>query len=1118
MADIDDRLERVGDAILAQPILIVVPSRSLRLHLLDRIVAHRGGAAAGIRCLTLRGAAREILSQATPLQELGADLLPILVRRLSSREPSLQRSLGHLHDSFAAVVGPIEDLLDAGFEPALEEALEEVLEEEGREQASSKEVERARALVRIAGRCLEILSQERVARIPDLLQQATERIRLRPESVRAASILIYGFADATGVATDLIQALLESRSGTLYLDRPPDPAWPEETDEGIVFARRFEERLLLVTGEPDNEPVGSSQGSIQMVRALGGQAELRHVADRVRSLLDKGTEPESIGVVTRQLDPYISGLRTHFWRMGVPFSAVGAAGPRTDSGRRVEAVLDLLREGRSVPVERWLDASLGWTEKATLDLMLAFYGFGAGRLEEAADLELPKSTADRGLTLPVQGGLPEQEDDDNPTNRSPERRKISGSDVLRAREEAHRLCESLDGWQTVEVLEHHISQLRNLLLDHLQWPAEGELTLRLIQSADRLRAQTRAELPLSFDELVRWLEAAWSEIGRDPLGGRGGGVQVLDVTEARGRTFEHLFLVGMNRGIFPRTIREDPLLPDSLRRALSREGYGVLPDLARKLSGFAEERFLFAQLIASSRSVTLSWQEVDDDGSSLVVSPLVERMRWSDVASSHEEWREPPTVQPLFTLAGNVEAVPDRAPRLAYEHAINAAFSGPRNELRGFLSAALEEGADASFDWRSHDDCESIPAAATAQQMAEARIRLLQEMDPVRGGDEGEDTFGRLGPFFGFVGPILDSQDLRFGRRLYVTALEGLAACSWQTFLVRLLRLEALPDPLEILPGINPLLVGDLVHRCLERLVASQLPTAATDLETARTLTPQLVTWPTDRQLDVLLERQAEIVARRHGIGMRGFPSMLARVVRPYLEQARDLEWASGKGVPVGAVEVEGSLEWRLEDGEEQELFFKADRFDLDETGEKLVDYKTGRNDISSGAKAETRDRSLIKRIRAGKSLQAITYALAAQGRGARGRYLFLNPDLDGPESARDIGIDNTNEEARLAFRRATDTLLAAWRRGSFLPRLVEADQDRAPRRCEFCQVAEACLRYDSGARGRLRTWTAEHLEAFVEGPDRNADAESAGIGVWLLDSKRLEKLDDSAAAGGGDS
>ena len=114
----------LGDAILAQPILIVVPSRSLRLHLLDRIVAHRGGAAAGIRCLTLRGAAREILSQATPLQELGADLLPILVRRLSSREPSLQRSLGHLHDSFAAVVGPIEDLLDAGFEPALEEALE----------------------------------------------------------------------------------------------------------------------------------------------------------------------------------------------------------------------------------------------------------------------------------------------------------------------------------------------------------------------------------------------------------------------------------------------------------------------------------------------------------------------------------------------------------------------------------------------------------------------------------------------------------------------------------------------------------------------------------------------------------------------------------------------------------------------------------------------------------------------------------------------------------------------------------------------------------------------------------------------------------------------------------
>ena len=65
---------------------------------------------------------------------------------------------------------------------------------------------------------------------------------------------------------------------------------------------------------------------------------------------------------------------------------------------------------------------------------------------------------------------------------------------------------------------------------------------------------------------------------------------------------------------------------------------------------------------------------------------------------------------------------------------------------------------------------------------------------------------------------------------------------------------------------------------------------------------------------------------------------MLARVARPYLDQARQLEWDSGTGVPVAAVEVEGSLALRLEAGQQQNLYFKADRLDFDHGGEKLVD------------------------------------------------------------------------------------------------------------------------------------------------------------------------------------
>ena len=62
-----------------------------------------------------------------------------------------------------------------------------------------------------------------------------------------------------------------------------------------------------------------------------------------------------------------------------------------------------------------------------------------------------------------------------------------------------------------------------------------------------------------------------------------------DVIEARSLTFERLFVIGLNRGVFPRIVNEDPLLPDSLRAVLSRQGFGLLQDLPQKLSGFDEK-------------------------------------------------------------------------------------------------------------------------------------------------------------------------------------------------------------------------------------------------------------------------------------------------------------------------------------------------------------------------------------------------------------------------------------------------------------------------------------------------------------------------------------------------
>src|SRR5262249_22152963 len=144
----------------------------------------------------------------------------------------------------------------------------------------------------------------------------------------------------------------------------------------------------------------------------------------------------------------------------------------------------------------------------------------------------------------------------------------------------------------------------------------------------------------------------------------------------RARTFDHLFVLGLNRDVFPRIVREDPLLPDALRAVLR----GVLPDVPIKATGFDEERYLFAQLLSAAPAVTLSWQAADDDGKPLAASPLLSRSPGGGA----------PAIAPaLYSPAAH--PLPQRSARPArpaIEEAILAGLHAGRERLRPLLPAA----------------------------------------------------------------------------------------------------------------------------------------------------------------------------------------------------------------------------------------------------------------------------------------------------------------------------------------------------------------------------------------------------------------------------------------------
>jgi len=1075
---------RRDPSLLGRPVRIVVPSRSLRLHVAAALVRRRGRSVAGVSVQTLFGLASEILERAGETVPRGGILLDLFAQRAARDEPSLRRGLEDLADGFRTVTGTVRDFLDAGFEPVHAEAAEEALASDGPFVASRADVERARALVRSAARAEAAMEASGLGRASTLLRRAAEIVETgAEEALPARALLIHGFADATGVATDLIQALLRRLGAWLILDHPPKPESPEGEVERELTVR-FSERIGK--GETASPAPEIPAPSLMACEAIGAEAEGREIAFRVRALLDGGERPEGIGVVARDLDPYRFPLRRHFDRLGIPFSGLGERGGLEPAGRRARALLELLRDGEAVPSDRWLDTVVDFPEErhspalpqgrggGWVDLRLAFASLGAGRLRDATELRLEDILRKGSYALPIRQGLAtageeeglEEGDGVRSNEAHARRRRIKGSLIRAAVRAAARTRGRLVGWPAEAPASEHLARLRALLTADLGWDLDAEETAPVRAALEELEREVPPRFRLERDEMRLLVEDLLMDAGAAALGGKGGGVQVLSVTEARARTFDHLFLMGLNRDVFPRGIREDPLLPDDLRRILLR----VLPDLPVKRLGFDEERYLFAQLLASAPAVTLSWQTSDDDGKPLPPSPLVERLRERLMVDR---------VPPLWSLP---KAGPLPGPRTAGEHAVMAGLYAPRRWWGRVMRLALKEARA------------ELPAPAfdlSPERLAAGRLAVLEEMDPDLRTPEGRAARHRLGPYFGFVGKLAGGEEGEPRQRsLYVTQLENLAACPWQLFLVRLLRIEPTPDPLGALPSIDPVLLGNAVHGVLERIAR---PPGRERPRGVRHLDPVAIVWPDGRELEQWLYEESVRLLEEEGIFLPGLARALAERARPMLDTARDVDWATG-AVPVLATEAEGELDVGDTPGPLRHVLFQADR--VDKAGGLVIwtDYKTGKP-IATARKADNRRRQFLERVRKGTNLQAVAYLLGSEGE-SKGRYLFLRPGLD--DGDRELSVTNADEDFIQAFAAASEAVLAAWEAGSFFPRLVELDGRKEPARCGFCSVAEACLRNDSGARQRLHEWTGEGGEELV--PE-----EGALLRVWRLGAKPME-------------
>jgi hypothetical protein len=1014
---------------LARPLYVLVPSMSLRLALQERLASRGAGPALGVEVLTLHRFARIVHERAGRPLPRGEALLPVLVQRLAPAHSGLAALADH-RDGLAALVAALRDLQDAGSTPAHREALEDCLAE----ASAHPGLQRARALLDLATELDAALAAEGCAGAGAAARSTAELLRADAGLARARAVWIHGFQDAPGATSELLEALVERGAArivfdTLALALPPGPT-----------GTRYGERLAGRLGVPLTEPrTGFVEARVELrfVEALGLRAEARAIATAVRARIAAGVRPERIAIVARSLAGIGRELAGSLRALGVPFSGLSAQGSPTPASRAAHALADLIEQGQRAHVVRALRA--GWRVPASIEAteaeLLAACGLlGATRLAALAQLDLAAALGgQQELRLPGGRGRarsaeeperdveeddePREENEPEPETGQDNRRLVPRAALVWIQGQARDWSRSLAALPTQGRLAQFLPAF--LSLARAQFPALEELATA---AARALAEALPEELRLSSAEFLELAAAALREAPRSPLGGAGSGVQLLDALEARSRSFDELFLVDLCQGVFPRSVREEPLLPDRLRSRL----LAVLPDLPVKTAALAEEEALFVGLLAGAPRATLSWTRADEEGRSRSPSPFLRRV-WRERHGSELVAGRAPLASFAARRAGDPERVELACSE--YEELARIALRGP-----AALAAALPELLAA----------EGRPAA-----LAEARCAVLAELEPARARPAYPNAY------LGSVGASAHAGDGRKDEP-WVSALEALANCPWQMFLGRVLSLAPAVPVRDLGALLEPAHVGLVVHAVLSAIVQERG-----------------AKWPDDAGVRELCAGAAQALVRSEHLAPAGIARVLALRAQGFLDVARRLD-AQGTG------RLRAEISGRLAIDPQHTLPFRADRVESRPEGDLWIDFKTSRRPLSEGVKLDTREKHMRAAARAGQALQAAAYAFAAPP-PATGRYVYLHPRIDDELRLQDASA--ADPELRRGFDEALARLYAAWDTGAFPPRLVAPSLRAEHKGCKSCDFQAACQRGDSGMRRRTVEWLRQdELAPQLEG------------------------------------
>jgi ATP-dependent helicase/nuclease subunit B len=769
------------------PVLVIVPTRRLAAHV-ERRIAERHGARLNVYVLQYHALVSRILARegGDPYRRISARLLEATLESVLEKMPGEPWS-GFVKKRPGALDGlmvSLNDLREAGL------TTKQVID-------SLRAAKREQSLGRIYSAWDETLG--RLAEQHGLADETTRTRRAIEAAPAFASgfrtILHHGAYELVGINLDLLRALDGETTVTFLL--PAEPGAPAS-----AYAERFAERYLLKSGaeirrvddtpggligprlralyDESAEPDPVDADRVGFRNAQGDRAEIAVATRRALGSVDEGSPPWEHAIVARSLSPYAATVQA----VAQTTQASWATSARVPLRRHpvVHDLLVLLRVliddfPRAATVEVLRSPRIRW-EKFGAPLPLGDLAESWSRQAKILkglrswNKDLPRWT-EESFRIPRDAN----EDELARFEDRKLRRKTQAEIIGRALE---KLKSCLDPKRDLSWSEH-AQRLETFVHDAMPGAGEDDPGIRDLggvlddmRDLDLIRASDRR---VRLDEMARWLEHSIARTEIDLQGRDEGGVRILDFMQARGLTFNHLWIIGMNERLFPRVPREDPFLPDHARKRLIDAAHRPLP-LAGESD--AEEHLLLSLMLGAARdTVEISWQRADDTGKAKTPSLAL---------------RE---VARVVSGTPDLGALVERAARMS---------SHPKRWLEALVeqTGMLDAGEERSLvALRGESPDAVLPILAEDELSLRRALTMLTSTESFAPGDLGYDA--RIG------------RD-RFRPDHYsATSLECLGRCPLQYFFRDVLHLRELddePSPYEI----DVREMGERVHRLLERL------------------------------------------------------------------------------------------------------------------------------------------------------------------------------------------------------------------------------------------------------------------------------------------------------------